>query len=151
MNRNEIKLPGPTGPVVKIINHDEHHMSAFTIEFRFPFPVEHQSRYFTTNGQAFLSRDGVTLFVWDSSAILKINGLSSGAEFYGAPPQSLLYQVTERDDGLHLMLTGPGGYKDKLSLTGDDVRFHSGCGPVIKGLFPSAFRPHVERILQDGL
>lgn len=141
-----IRLPGWLNHTAKVIEHGEHHMGAATIEFKLPFKIDNQERLFSTNGVAFLSIDGKSLYLYDAVVLLKINCRTRKAEYFKPPKDNFMAGVEEYENGYGFRFYG--GALGKIFLSHEEALFKPGVGPLEDGLFPSAYKPKIERIIE---
>ena len=148
---HEIPLPNPSGTPFYIVDYGEHHMGCSTIEFRLPFDLDGVRRFFTTNGEAFLSRNGRYLYLQDSLVLLRVDLAAEEVEFYRPTEARYIDDVNETQWGFNLKLSDrtSTGKKVEGHYYARDMGFSKGTGPVKEHLFPSAYKPVVESILND--
>ena len=86
-------LPG-TELVVEKTSHGEHHMSSQTIEFLLPFELGGHTSWFTTNGTLSADEDGRFLYLWDATAVIRVDLTTREPHFF-VPPKGAYISTME--------------------------------------------------------
>jgi hypothetical protein len=124
-------------------------MGCNTVEFQLPFALNGVRRFFTTNGHAFLSRDGKYLYLRDSVVLVRIDPVARAACSYRPDEAPYIDRAEETDTGFDLKISDRRSMKIERSYTMEEMGFVEGMGPVEGHLFPSAWEPNVRGILES--